>query len=101
MHYSLLNYFRSFRGVVGTNTWAAGGVSYNFSHFNIHPRYDPFIIKNDVGILHTRRIVQLGNKVALVSLSTSWVEVDKVQITGWGQVGPIIEDDIVVSTKFK
>ncbi|KAG6462038.1 chymotrypsin-1 [Manduca sexta] len=75
----------TFHARVGSNLWQTGGYTIRFKDYRNHPRWDPFDIKYDVGILFLASPLKLGERVAVIALKYQWVDGgENAFVTGWG-----------------
>ncbi|XP_049875268.1 chymotrypsin-1-like [Pectinophora gossypiella] len=77
----------SLRGIVGTNEYTANLYKNQvmFSNYTIHPEYQPYTIKNDVGLLITTKNIRFNDKIGVIPLKRKWVDGgEKSYVAGWG-----------------
>ncbi|XP_073946538.1 chymotrypsin-1-like [Choristoneura fumiferana] len=81
----LLQILRSARAVLGTNKWSDERRTAQFSGYRIHPEYDRWNIKNDIGLIFTTNEVVLDKRVNIIALNYERMRGgENIIVTGWG-----------------
>ncbi|XP_023290785.1 chymotrypsin-2-like [Orussus abietinus] len=74
--------------VVGTNTLLSGGTRYQSSRIIIHPSYDSYLIRNDIGLIQLSQSISYNTRVQPISLPRSNINQANYPavVTGWGRL---------------
>lgn len=70
----------------GTNKLSSGGDTYNVERIIAHPKYDSFLIQNDIALLKVKGPIAFNDKVQPIAAETEDVGGDEdCVLSGWGR----------------
>ncbi|XP_012272591.1 chymotrypsin-2-like [Orussus abietinus] len=77
---------RTLNVVVGTNLLSEDGEVYQSDYIVRHEKYDPSLIRNDIGLIHVNKDIVYNEKVQPIALPSSNFEDPEhpVLLSGWG-----------------
>ncbi|XP_047508676.1 chymotrypsin-1-like isoform X1 [Pieris napi] len=77
----------SLRGSIGSKYWVSTKYMIEFQGFVNHPNWNSFTIKNDIGILITKRHIQYNDAIQPIALNLKFIDRPVTTfVTGWGDL---------------